>query len=51
MLYPKYGSRRQNRIEEGEKKKNKRKKTKDKKREKNIEIIMRAFDGLQFLFT
>lgn len=33
------------------KKQNKRKKTKDKKREKNIEIIMRAFDGLQFLFT
>lgn len=23
---------------------------KDKKREKNIEIIMRVFDGLQFLF-
>ena len=35
----------------GRKKKNKRKKTKDKKREKNIEIIMRAFDGLHFLFT
>ena len=35
----------------GREKKNKRKKTKDKKREKNIEIIIRAFDGLQFLFT
>ena len=33
------------------KKQNKRKKTKDKKRGKNIEIIMRAFDGSQFLFT
>ena len=29
----------------------KKNKTKDKKREKNIEIIMRAFDGSQFLFT